>query len=405
MRLCYDAGPIENLHRVRGIGWSTLHLLRALADEPLQESDTLVALARNRPDLGSAGARVEFACRSRTAEFTGVGGRVAPFWAERWKAIESSLFLPRDIEATGADVFLATDPQAVAHSRRFRTIATSYDLIPLLFAEHYLPRGAVLGRAIYFNDLRRLARADHVLAISEATRADLVTRLGLSPDRVTAFHLGVDGDIFQPASDAAMRKIAADYDLYRPYFLYVGGFDPRKNLEALIEAFLAADLADATLAIVGPMEGPGERLRARTADRAGIDRVRWLGYVPLSDLPPLYSGALALTFPSAYEGFGLPVLEAMNCGTPVLTTRRSSLPEVAGDAALYIDPTAPGEFSAALRRLATETALREELRGQGLARAEGFTWARSAARVRQVCEAVAAGRSPGLPSLSAGADG
>lgn len=333
----------------------------------------------------------QLASRSRLADWTSTNGRLPNRLTIRWKGIETAVLLPREIQATGADLFLATDPGAVAFSRKFRTAAILYDLVPLRFPEAYLPpwRSAV-ARAHYAMELHAIKRADHLISISEATRRDAVELLGIPSSRISVAPLAVDPDRFQPRDpEMAHAYVAARYAICQPYFLYIGGFDARKNLPTLIRAYgkIAQDTG-ALLVMGGTLGRLGERLRSTVQNLPGAESIRWLGYVPDDDLPSLYAGACALTFPSLYEGFGLPVLEAMSCGTPVLTSPISSLPEVAGNAALYARPDSVDEIAAGMRRLALEPELRVELRGRGLERARRFSWTHTAERVLDGCRAV-----------------
>lgn len=392
MKLCVDAGPLENAHRDRGIGWCTRHLLSALTPELVAKHAIDVQyLARRRIEGSvSRNTAARFAPRSRIAEWTATNGRLPYRLTERWKAFDTALVLSRDVSATGADVFLGTDPQAIARSRRFRTIALLYDLIPLRYSREYLRRRSLIARANYAYQLRSTRRADHLLAISEATRRDAIELLGIPASRVSVVPLAVDRDLFSPlAADLARGAVEAEYGISRPYFFYIGGFDYRKNVAALIRAFgEISDPSGVLLVIAGTLGPLGKELREAVKGTPAAERIRWLGYVPESDLPALYAGSLALVCPSLYEGFGLPVLEAMSCGAPVLTSPLSSLPEVAGDAALYVDPRSPAELAAALRRLAAEPELRAELRERGLERAQRFSWTDTAERVLEVCRAV-----------------
>jgi glycosyltransferase involved in cell wall biosynthesis len=399
MRLCFDAGPLENSHRERGIGFCTYHLLNALTPSVLARHGLEVQYLKRRPLEYSLACNLgaRFAPRSRLAEWTATNGRLPSKLTERWKALETTLALPREVSATGADAFFTADPYAIALSRKFRTIALIHDFIPLRFPGQYLSRRMVIARSNYAWQLRRIRRADHLIAVSEATRRDAIELLGISPDRITVVPHGVDARLFRPtAPDTARSLVGERYGISRPYFFYVGGFDYRKNVSALLGAFLeVADAHDILLVIAGLPGKFGVHLRREAEGRHRADRIRWLGYVPEGDLRALYAGSLALVYPSLYEGFGLPVLEAMSCGAPVLTSPLSSLPEVAGDAALYVDPGSPAELAAALRRLAAEPALRAELRERGLERAQRFSWTDTAERVLQVCRAVAEGNNRG----------
>jgi glycosyltransferase involved in cell wall biosynthesis len=334
------------------------------------------------------------ATRSWTAEWTGVSEwsldrRLHYYASTCWKTAETAFALPRDVSATGADVFFTPDPQAVAISDRFRTVAVVYDLIPLLFPQHYLPRIAAVDRLTYSYSLHGLRRAHHLVAISQTTKNDAVRLLGLAPEKISVVALAADAGIFREQEPAAARTyVARQFGVEDPYFIYLGGFDHRKNVPSLVAA-MASVPEPVKLVIAGPMKGPGARLRQEVDASSLRTRVVWLDFVPVEELPALYAASLALAFPSLYEGFGLPVLEAMSCGAPVLTSPTSSLPEVAGDAALYADPTSPSELAAALRRLAREPELRDELRSRGLERAQQFSWTKSAEQILEICRATA----------------
>lgn len=233
-------------------------------------------------------------------------------------------------------------------------------------------------------------RADVVLTDSECSRRDLIHYLALPKPQVRTIYLG--GDLrFRPVTDVnALSAMRARYKIEHPYLLYVGGVNARKNIARLLEAFaqVRARQPDVRLVIGGKRQWQTGEID-RTFQRLNLaDAVQWTGYVRDEDLPALYSGAAAFVFPSLYEGFGLPPLEAMACGTPVITSNVSSLPEVVGDAALTVDPYDVGALAAAIERALTDEPLRAELRARGLARAAQFTWERAARDTMNVYRAV-----------------
>jgi len=220
-----------------------------------------------------------------------------------------------------------------------------------------------------------LPNVDLVLTDSEASRADLTRFLRIPGDRLRVVPLGVD-DTFRPVADA--RRVAARYGLSRPYILSVGARQARKNLPRLVGAFaqLHSSLPAYQLAIVGPRlwtAGDVDGQRSPGLEDAVVSP----GYVPDHDLPSLYAGASLFVFPSLFEGFGLPVLEAMACGTPVVCSNASSLPEVAGDAAMLVDPYDVQRLAQAMERVLGDGQLAAELRRRGAARAAQFTWERT----------------------------
>lgn len=271
------------------------------------------------------------------------------------------LFVPAHVIPLGAPL-----------QRRTRTVVTIHDLGYLHF-----PEAHTRAHRLYLRlSTAWSARVAHrVIAVSAATRADLVRYTGVAPEKISVIHHGVAAHFAPVASQPMIAAVQARYAIDRPYFLFVGTVQPRKNLERVIAAFAALAVSQQLLLVIAGKKGWLTAAIERRAQELGVaDRVRFVGYLPDADLPPLLSGALGFVFPSLYEGFGMPVLEAMACGTPVLTSTTSSLPEVAGDAALLVDPRDTSAIADGLRRLASEPQLRAELGAQGRARAARFTW-------------------------------
>jgi len=219
-------------------------------------------------------------------------------------------------------------------------------------------------------------RAARLIAVSQATADDLGRFYRVPPERITVIHSGVD-DAFRPPTPADIARVRDRYGLPSGYFLYLGRAHPRKNLPVLVAAYQAARRSGLTAGLV--LAGPGHQ-------RSAGDGVQVLGYVPREDLPALYGGALALTLPSLFEGFGFEVLEAMRCGTAVLASTAGSLPEIAGQAALLADPHQVPAWTQALDRLASEVPLRQQLIERGAAWSAGFSWDRAASATWTVLE-------------------
>jgi glycosyltransferase involved in cell wall biosynthesis len=244
--------------------------------------------------------------------------------------------------------------------------------------------------------VRRTARAAaHVIAPSEFTRRDLIETYGLDPERVSAIPLGV-APHFRPVDDAGRReRVRRLYGIRGEYVLAVGSIQPRKNLGRLVRAYSAlrgergrSNLPQ--LVLVGKQAWLyDETLKTIEEERVG-DSVVLTGHVSENDLPALYSGALCFVYPSYFEGFGLPPLEAMSCGAPVLTGNLTSLPEVVGDAGLTVDPFDTGALARALARLIDDADLRASLRERGLRRARAFDWRDTARMTLQVYRRVMA---------------
>jgi glycosyltransferase involved in cell wall biosynthesis len=236
---------------------------------------------------------------------------------------------------------------------------------------------AYLGRVVP----RSVRRATHVLADSKATRQDLIDLWDIPPEEISVVYCGVEPR-FRPVVDpTVLANVRARYNLGdRPYIFSVSTLQPRKNYRRLIQAFapLAGRHQNLTLVIAGGKGWKYEEILAEP-ERLGIGgRVLFPGFVAEPDLPALLSGAALFAYPSLYEGFGLPILEAMACGTPVIASDRSSLPEVVGDAGLQVDALDVEGLTAGMERLLTEEGLRTELIGRGAGRAANFTWERAA---------------------------
>jgi len=256
------------------------------------------------------------------------------------------------------------------------SVATIHDLGYLHFPDEH-PRATRWLRRL--SNRWSAARASRVIAISKATRNDLVRYDRIGPAKIAIVHHGLS-PIFRPVDGATVDAVRERHGLRDPYLLFVGTLQPRKNLGRLLAAFdrIAEAHPTVTLALVGAIGWHSDRLREALGRMRARERVRVLGYVDDADLPALITGAVALAFPSLYEGFGLPALEAMACGTPVLASNTSSLPEVVGEAGLLVDPLDVDAIAAGLDRLILDAPLRQELGLRGIARAAKFTWRRAA---------------------------
>lgn len=251
---------------------------------------------------------------------------------------------------------------------------------PFIFTIHDLnhldrpENSSRLKRLYYRLIIRRAAhQAFRILTVSEFSRQRIISWAGLAPERVVNVGNGVDA-AYNPGGQA----FTPGY----PYLLCVGNRKPHKNEARVLAAFARADISrQIRLLFTGD---PSEELTGLARDLAVAERVVFLGRVPEAELPGLYRGALALLFPSLYEGFGLPVIEAMACGTPVLTADTTALPEVAGDAALLVDPRAVPQIASGIEQLCGDETIRTELRRKGLIQAAKFSWAGVAARVKSV---------------------
>jgi glycosyltransferase involved in cell wall biosynthesis len=224
-------------------------------------------------------------------------------------------------------------------------------------------------------------RSRRVIAISKATRRDLIARYHIPARKIRIVYHGRDLSYAPVEDQAGIEETASRYDVSRPYCLHVGTLQPRKNLGVLVEAWdqLRNRVDNPPQLLLAGKRGWLYDSLFRAVESRGLgDLVKFADYVEQPDLPALYSGALALTFPSLYEGFGLPPLEAMSCGTRVIASTASSVPEVVGDAGLLLDPHDASAWAAAVERVMNDPTLREELSRKGLERAAQFTWERCA---------------------------
>jgi glycosyltransferase involved in cell wall biosynthesis len=284
-----------------------------------------------------------------------------------------------------SDIFHASH-QVLHPPRKTRMTSTIYDVTCWLMPEVHAAANVKAADRIANGVFRP---ASGLIAISECTRADAVRVLKLAPEKIEVIYPGIAPAFFEVDAEDA-REVAGRYGLGKPYALYVGSIEPRKNVGALLDAWLelAAGLREEfDLVVAGPW-GWGDRTVYERL-RTGIPGVRYLGYVPEADLPALTRGAVIFVYVSLYEGFGLPVGQAMAAGVPVVASMASALPEVVGDAGLLADPRSRSEIRTGMERLLLSPSLRAELGGRGRKRMEAFTWRESARKSWQFFERVA----------------
>ncbi|MBI2886692.1 MAG: glycosyltransferase family 4 protein [Chloroflexi bacterium] len=349
-----------------GIGRFTRELVAALLAEGPQHEYVFLAPRGSRPPFVVASCP-----QARWAALPVSARAAAVFWQR------ARLPVPVEWFTGPLDIFHATD-YVLPPLRAAQGVVTIHDLSFLRHPEYAEPS---LARYLLGAVPRALERARLVLADSEFTKEELVTCLGLPPERVAVVYGGVS-DAFHPVEDPETRAdLQRRYQLPKDYLLTVCRLEPRKNLPGVLRAYRV--LLDRGVTVmplaIGGSRGWGYGPIFQTVADLGLERhVRFLGYVPEQDLPPLLSGAAAFLYPSFYEGFGLPPLEAMACGTPVVASNVASLPEVLGDAALLVAPADTEGIADAISRLVRDAGLRERLRQQGLARARRFSWAAAA---------------------------
>jgi glycosyltransferase involved in cell wall biosynthesis len=260
----------------------------------------------------------------------------------------------------------------------------AYEHYPDFFSTFETLRSKILTR-------RSAERADHIITVSEYSKRDISTTYHIDPDRITVTYEGA-GPEFSPRDKATSRgEIARKYGIDNHFLLYVGRLQERKNLHRLLSAYAQVKKsgADEKLVLVGKKDWMTQNLEAHVKYLDLADSVIFTGYVPSEDLPIFYNAAEAFVYPSIFEGFGLPVIEAMACGLPVLTSYGSSLQEVAGDAALLVDPMSEESIAQALAKVLGDPSLRLRLASAGLARSAAFSFKKTAEQTAHVYERLA----------------
>jgi glycosyltransferase involved in cell wall biosynthesis len=363
-----DASRVDRGHRT-GTEQYSAQLLEALGEIDRRNRYTLYANARTGPGL-----RLPPNFRARLIPFPRL-------WTHARLSLEMASRAP-DV------LFVPAHVVPLVHSR---AVVTIHDLGYRAFPGAHPP---LARRYLDWSTRWSAAAARRVIVPSEATARDLADTYGTAQNKIVVIPHGFHPR-FRPLDPAEVEDGLARLGITRPYLLFVGTLQPRKNLSRVLRAFerLAGHGWPGRLVLVGQRGWLSDPIFAAIA-RPGSPahgRVHLTGYLDDADVPIVYNGAAGLVFPSLYEGFGLPALEGMACGTPVLTSNTSSLPEVVGDAALLVDPLDTDAIAAGMGRIAGDVALGEDLRRRGLARAGQFTWRRAAERTLAVLEDVACG--------------
>jgi len=309
----------------------------------------------------------------------------------RWRlrAAVSYLGLPGpDRVFAGIDLFHATE-HLLPRLAHVRSVFTLHDLAYLRVPQHHLPRNRIYLRAMMPRFLRR---ADRIIAVSEYTRRDAIDAYQIDPGKIAVVPEGVDERFTPGLPRERLADVRRRYGLPERFVLCVGTIEPRKNLPTLLRAYAAmlrSGASDVGLVIAG---GEGWLVRPFFEELRSLgleDRVVLTGHVPDDDLPALLTASTVFAFPSEFEGFGLPPLEAMACGVPVVSSNAASLPEVVGDAGLLLPPHDVGSWTTSLRRLLDDADLRARLRKRGLVQAGRFSWANAARQTLEVYRSVA----------------
>jgi glycosyltransferase involved in cell wall biosynthesis len=367
MRVAIDARKLHDF----GIGTYIRNLLRQLAR--LDQTTEYVLLSR-QADMGVAAQ-------------LGLNFRAVLEPAANY-SIREQIHVPWVLLRERPDVFHAPHyvlPTAVP----CRSVVTIHDCIHLMFPQYLPNRGAhAYARAAMWSAVRR---SDCILTVSEASKRDILHFFTVPPEKIVVVTNAIDERFWITPPEEDVARVRERYQLEQRFVLYVGNIKPHKNLVRLIEAFdilRRGELDDLKLLIIGDEISKLPALRRAVHSHKLHKHVRFLGYLPDETLAILYRLASVFVFPSLYEGFGLPPLEAMASGTPVVTSNVSSLPEVAGDAAVLVDPYDVDSLVDGVRRVLTDQALAAEMRARGLVRAREFSWESSVLKIRDVYERV-----------------
>jgi glycosyltransferase involved in cell wall biosynthesis len=351
-----------------GIGQYVLALTREFLNYTSRHEFTLFILEEDLPLFDFARGRMQFEV---------VNERYRPaikniWWHQRW--------LPRRARELGLDALHIPSYRRLLWSRSCPTIATIHDLAPFHVSKKYDWKRMLYARFV----VRQLVhRQDSIIAISHQTARDITRFFGVAKKDLTVVHNGLDHERFYPGSqEKAKKRASRAYGLERPFFLYVARLEhPGKNHVRLIEAFnqLKEETRSNWQLVFAGGDWHGADVVHQTIQRsAWREDIRCLGFVADAELPELYRASDAFVFPSLYEGFGLPPLEAMACGCPVLTSARGSLQEVVGDSAATVDPESISALKDGMIRLSCDAVYRHHLHNAGLARARSFHWSKAA---------------------------
>jgi glycosyltransferase involved in cell wall biosynthesis len=357
MRVCIDVSAA--VHRRAGLGRYAHELIAALVDQGAHDytaffhqrspAAQLLPPIDRLPRLTTSLNARPWRLRTALAYFTGTG---------------------MDAMFPGIDVFHATE-HLLPRLRRVRSVFTLHDLIFQFDPDSHRPLNIAFLRTMMPRFLRA---ADAIIAVSECSKRDAVRIYNVPPDKIHVIYEGVDPR-FRPIDDPAqLDAVRRKYALPDQFILHVGTIEPRKNLPLLFDALSTLMIDHCPLIIAGSKGWLYKPIYVRLSELGLHDRVQFTGFVPDEDLPALICAASVLVMPSKYEGFGLPVLEAMACGTPVIASSASSLPEVGGEAVLYAPPDNPSVWAEVLDHALSDQSLRASMREKGLRQAAKFRW-------------------------------
>ncbi len=420
MRIVLDLQGVQSESRFRGIGRYSLALAEAIIREGAQHEVWLALNGRYVDSIEPLRARFANLVPAEHIRVFELPGPVAEAdLANTWRMQAAELLREKFLADLRPDVVhLSTTLEGAGNETvvsvgrlnpTVLTAATLYDLIPLLRPETYLL--TLAAKRSYLRHVQSLKRTDVLLAISESSRREAIEALRISPERIVTIGAGID-QRFQAGktSHDAQATLIEGYGLRRPFILYTSAVEPRKNVEGLIAAFalLPHDMRSAhQLAIVGKLQD-GDHMRLVDLGRKhGLEagEIICLGHVPDEELRLLYSTCSVFVFPSFHEGFGLPILEAMICGAPVIGSNCTSIPEIIDRRDALFDPHQPAEIANRMAAALSNAELRQSLKTWGSQRAKAFTWEACALKALEAFEALYERRNPNKCCHRAGRNG
>jgi len=378
LKIVLDGRPTQpgyRAHLGRGIGHYTQKLIEYLP--ALGSKDTFLILQD---------ANRDFNVRSCRENLRSLGYRAAGWIPAKYEILRNQMVLPWVLRSAKADLVHFFCHEDAPLLSPVDMIVTIHDLVAQALPQLYKPKENLAWK-FKMELVRKIAhQAKYIITSSESSKKDVVCYLGVSEHKIEVIYAGVESSFCPVFDPQQLNEVRERYNIPEEFLLYLGGIDPRKNIFNLLEAFRALLLCGyrhLSLVIAGAIEHQIEypQLLRWLKELELEHKVRLIGFVSQQDLPALFSLARVFLFPSLYEGFGLPPLEAMACGTPLVTSSNSSLAEVVGDAGVYVDPHSPEDIAGGIKILLSQPELRKSLQQKGIKRAKLFSWEKTAQKI------------------------
>lgn len=376
MKIGFDISPVQRWdNRFRGIGCYIYNLVENLISIDSKNEYIFFTFKKSNGENGVKSWFSELKNRAKTnLKFLEIS---------RSSSLLNRFLLSREVTRHKIDIFHFPVQLNLPWVRFYKSIVTIHDLIPFLFSKDYLP--GMRDKLFYFLEMKINCGAPMIIAVSKSTKKDIIKLFGVPEDKIRVIYNGKK-ESFKPIKDRALLdKIKAQYSINGEFLMYVGGADKRKNISRMLKAFQAFKVRSPNnlkLSVVGKINI--DELKKTIRNESLFTDVIFTDYVNEEDLILLYNASEFVIFPSLYEGFGLPAVEAMACGKAVITSNNSSLPEVVGNAGLYINPRSEDEITETIHLLWRDKSLREKLGEKGIKRARMFGWKKTALQTLRV---------------------